>query len=245
MVFFIKLAVNDFKNIIRDKFLVYASIVMPLMLIMFSRIIIHWIAPSLKDTEIATITSNYPMIFMLFTTMIPLVYGFIAAFMILDEKDEHLLTVLRVMPISRNIYLLYRMFFVSIFSFIVLLIFPPLSGLLADFPEFSYIGYLPIAVLFALLTPFSALLVSSFATNKVQAFAIFKISGTIYMIPLFIFLIKDNLKYIFSPIPNFWGFITLKELILNGENDYIHLIIGFIYVIILISILFYIFNKKN
>lgn len=242
MVYILKLAINDFKNIIRDRFLVYAAIAMPLMVIVISRIILHWIAPTLKDT--IPLASNYSMIFMLFVTMIPLVYGFIVAFLILDERDEHLLTVLRVMPISRNSYLIYRMLFLSIFSFIVMLIFPPLSGLLEN-TQFSYMQYIPIALLFTLLTPFSALMVSSFATNKVQAFAIFKISGTVFLIPLFIFLITDNLKYIFAPIPNFWAFITLKELITTGINDYLHLGIGFVYSIALIAVLFYIFNKKN
>jgi hypothetical protein len=55
----------------------------------------------------------------------------------------------------------------------------------------------------------------------------------------------DNLKYIFAPIPNFWAFITLKELITTGTNDYLHLGIGFVYTIVLIAVLFYIFNKKN
>jgi len=242
MVYVFRLAINDFKNIIRDRFLVYAAIAMPLMVIVISRIILHWIAPTLKET--IPLAGNYSIIFMLFVTMIPLVYGFIVAFLILDERDEHLLTVLRVMPISRNTYLIYRMLFLSFFSFIVMLIFPPLSGLLEN-TQFSYIQYIPIAFLFTLLTPFSALMVSSFATNKVQAFAIFKISGTVFLIPLFIFLITDNLKYIFAPIPNFWAFITLKELITTGTNDYLHLGIGFVYTIALISVLFYIFNKKN
>ncbi len=242
MIYVLRLAINDFKNIIRDKFLVYAAIVLPLMVVVVSRIILHWIAPALKDT--IPLAGNYTMIFMLCTTMIPLVYGFIAAFLILDERDEHLLTVLRVMPISRNSYLVYRMLFLSIFSFIVLLIFPPLSGLVEN-TQFSYMQYIPIALLFTLLTPFSALMVSSFATNKVQAFAIFKISGTVFLVPLFIFLLSDNLKYIFAPVPNFWAFVTLKEVISTGTNDYLHLGIGFVYTIVLIAVLFYIFNKKN
>jgi len=241
MVYVLKLAVNDFKNIIRDRFLVYAAIAMPFTVILISRIIRHWIAPTLKNT--IPLASNYAMIFMLFVTMIPLVYGFIVAFLILDERDENLLTVLRVMPISRNSYLIYRMLFLSIFSFIVTLIFPLFSGLLEN-TNFDYLEYIPIALLFSLITPFSALMVSSFATNKVQAFAIFKISGTVFMIPLFIFLITDNIKYIFAPIPNFWAFISLKELIATGTNDYLHLGIGFVYTIILIGALFYIFNKK-
>ena len=242
MVYVLKLAINDFKNIIRDRFLVYAAIAMPVMVIVISRIILHWIAPTIKGT--IPLAGNYSIIFMLFVTMIPLVYGFIVAFLILDERDEHLLTVLRVMPISRNSYLIYRMLFLSIFSFIVTLLFPLFSGLLEN-TQFSYIYYIPVALLFTLITPFSALMVSSFATNKVQAFAIFKISATVFFIPLFIFLITDNLKYIFAPIPNFWAFIALKELLTTGTNDYLHLGIGFVYTIALIAVLFYIFNKKN
>ena len=242
MVSILKLAVNDFKNIVRDRFLIYAAIFMPILVVLISRIVLHIIAPSLKSSY--PIAANYPLLFMLFVSMLPLIYGFISAFMILDERDEHILTVLRVMPISRNTYLCYRLFFLSIFSFIVLLIFPPVSGLL-DNTNFSYIEYIPVALLLTLLTPFAALMVSSFATNKVQAFAIFKISGTIYFLPLFLFLLSGNLKYIFSPIPNFWAFMTLKEIIYIGTNDYLHLFIGFVYSITLIAAMFYIFNKKN
>jgi fluoroquinolone transport system permease protein len=241
MVTVFRLAINDFKNIIRDRFLIYAAILYPIILIIFSQILVQFIAPNLKSS--IPLAGNFTIFFLLFVTVIPILYGFIASFLILDEKDEHLLTVLRVMPISRNLYLVYRLLFLSFFSFMVLLIFPPLSGLIEN-TQFSYVAYIPDAVLFSLLTPFSAMLVSSFATNKVQAFAIFKISATLYMLPLFSFLISDNLKYIFSPVPNFWGFISLKELILTGSNNYVHLIIGFIYCIILILGLFYIFNKK-
>jgi len=82
MVYVLRLAINDFKNIIRDRFLVYAAIAMPVMVIVISRIILHWIAPTLKDT--IPLAGNYSMIFMLFVTMIALVYGFIVAFQIVQ-----------------------------------------------------------------------------------------------------------------------------------------------------------------
>ena len=191
------------------------------------------------------LATNFPLILMFFIIMIPFIFSFIAAFLILDERDEHLLTVLRVMPISRNSYLIYRMFFMSLFAFIVLLIFPPLSGLV-DGTQFSYPAYIPVAILFALFTPFLALLVASFATNKIQAFAIFKMGGTVVMLPIFAFFLNlGNLKYIFSPIPNFWSLMSLDSVLQNGTIDIVHLSIGFVYHIALLAVLFYIFNKKN
>lgn len=243
MVFVLKLAVNDLRNVIRDRMFVFLFFAYPVMLIVISRILIHLIAPRIKD--MFPLAANFSVLFMVFSIAIPMIYSFLAAFLILDERDEHLLTVLRVMPISRNSYLIYRMFFMSLFAFIVLLIFPPLSGLV-DGTQFSYPAYIPVAILFALFTPFLALLVSSFATNKVQAFAIFKIGGTVFMLPLFAFFLNlGNLKYIFSPIPNFWSLMSLDSVVKNGTLDIVHLGIGFAFHIVLIAVLFYIFNKKN
>jgi len=245
MVYYLKLVVNDLRNVIRDRFLVFGMIVYPVMLIMFSRILVHLISPRIEDTIEFASPAFFPVFFLLFSLFIPMIYGFISAFLILDEKDEHLLTVLKIMPISRNNFLICRMIFMSLFAFIVLLIYPPLSGLV-DNTQFTYTAYIPVAVLFSLFAPFSALLVTSFATNKVQAFAIFKISGTVFMIPLFaFFLIQDNFKYLFSPIPNFWTFMALDSILKDGSQDFVHLGIGFVYHIALIVVFFYIFNKKN
>ncbi len=243
MVYILKLAVNDLRNVIRDRMFVFLFFAYPVMLIVFSRILIHLIAPRIEN--VFPLATNFSVFFMFFSIAIPMIYSFIVAFLILDERDEHLLTVLRVMPISRNSYLIYRMFFMSLFAFIVLLIFPPLSGLV-DGTQFSYPAYIPVALLFALFTPFLALLVSSFATNKVQAFAIFKISGTVFILPIFAFFLNlGDLKYIFSPIPNFWSLMSLDSVLQNGTLDIVHLGIGFAYHIALLAILFYIFNKKN
>jgi len=243
MVYVLKLAINDFRNIIRDRFFLFAFFAYPVMLILFSRILVHLIAPRIEN--VFPLATNFSLVFMFFIVLIPFIFSFIAAFLILDERDEHLLTVLRVMPISRNSYLIYRMFFMSLFAFIVLLIFPAFSGLI-DGSQFSYISYIHVALLFALFTPFSALLVASFATNKVQAFAIFKIGGTVFILPLFAFFLKlSDLKYIFSPVPNFWSLLSLDAVITEGIIDIIPLFIGFVYQIILIGLLFYIFNKKN
>ena len=243
MVYAIKLAVNDLRNTIRDRLLVFLLFLYPVLLIVFSRILVHLIAPRIED--MFPIAANFSVVFMFFLIVIPMLFSFIVGFLILDERDEHLLTVLRVMPISRNSYLIYRMFFMSLFAFIVLLLFPPLSGLV-DGTQFSYPVYIPVALLFALFTPFLALLVSSFAQNKVQAFAIFKISGTVFIVPIFAFLLNlGDLKYIFSPIPNFWSLMSLDSVLQNGTLNIVHLGIGFAFHIALLAALFYIFNKKN
>ena len=151
MVFILRLAINDLKNIIRDRMFIFLFIGYPIMLILFSRILVHLIAPRIEN--MFPLAANYPLILMFFIVIIPFIFSFIAAFLILDERDEHLLTVLRVMPISRNSYLIYRMFFMSLFAFITLLIFPQFSGLIEGM-KFSFLAYIPTALLFAILHHF-------------------------------------------------------------------------------------------
>jgi fluoroquinolone transport system permease protein len=236
MVYFTTLMKNDLKNIFRDRMLVFSAIFAPLMFLVIGRIVFPWIT----ENYYPNLVLFYPAFFMLFVIFIPMIFGFVAGFLIMDERDENILTVLRVMPISRSSYLFYRMFLMSILSFILVLLFPWLTGLI----DVTFWNYLPIAILFAVFTPVLALVVNIIATNKIQAFALFKTLGSIFMIPIFALAIEGWLQYIFSPIPNFWTFIALEHLLESGTNDYLFIAIGFIYHFALLGVLFHLFNKK-
>jgi len=230
-----KLLLNDIRNIIRDRLLLYTAFLIPLIIIIFTRLVIPWLSENVVPLQ-----QYYSLLFMLIVITIPMMFGFVIGFLIMDERDENLLTVLRVMPISRNTYLIYRMLFVSILSLIYILLFPLLTGLI----DIGFIDYLPIGVLLAFLTPVLGLVANIVATNKVQAFAVFKTLGGVFYIPLFAFFINNDLKYILGIIPNFWTFMALDKLLTTGQQDYVFLGIGFVLHLILLGVLFYLFNKK-
>jgi len=231
-----KLLVNDLRNIVRDRLLLYSAFLIPLIIIIITRLIIPWISENVAPME-----QFYSLLFMFIVIMIPLMFGFVLGFLIMDERDENLLTVLRVMPISRNTYLLYRMMFLSVLSLIYILLFPILTGLI----QISFIDYLPTALLLMLLTPTLGLISNIVATNKVQAFAVFKTLGGVFYIPLFAFFINNDLKYILGIIPNFWTFMALDSILTKGSQNYLYIGIGFCLHFVFLGILFYFFNKKN
>lgn len=235
MVHISKLLINDIRNIIRDRLLVYTAFLIPLMLIILTRLVIPWLSEN-----IIPLNNYYSLLFMLIVIMIPMMFGFVTGFLIMDERDENLLTVLRVMPISRNTYLIYRMGFMSVLSFVYILLFPALTGLI----NINILDYLPIAVLLALFAPVMGLVANIVANNKVQAFAVFKMLGGVFFLPLLAFLINNDFKYILGIIPNFWTFMVLDKLLSTGTQDFIFLGIGFVAHIVLLSGLFYLFNKK-
>ena len=75
----------------------------------------------------------------------------------MDERDEDLLKAMRVTPVSQNMYMASRMLLMILFSLILVLLFPTLTGLV----EVPFMEYLPIAILFSLFTPIAALTVLS------------------------------------------------------------------------------------
>ncbi len=235
MVHVSKLLVNDLRNILRDRLLLYTAFLIPVIIIIFTRLVIPWLSENIMPLQ-----NYYPLLFMLMAITIPMMFGFVTGFLIMDERDENLLTVLRVMPISRSAYLIYRMAFMSVLSFIYILLFPALTGLI----DISLFDYLPIAVLLALFTPVMGLIANIVANNKVQAFAVFKMLGGVFFLPLFAFFINNDLKYVFGIIPNFWTFMALDKLLNTGTQDVVFLGIGFAAHIVLLMVLFHLFNKK-
>ena len=236
MVYFATLMKNDLKNIFRDRFLVYATIIAPIIFVVIGRLAFPWIT----ENYYPNLVFLYPAFFMLFVIFIPMIFGFVTGFLIMDERDENLLTVLRVMPISRSSYLFYRMLLMIILSFIFVTLFPWLTGLI----EVSFWNYLPIAALFAVFTPLLGLVVNIIATNKIQAFALFKTLGGAFMLPIFALGVEGWLQYAFSPIPNFWTFMALEHLLENGTNNFLFIGIGFAYHFAILAVLFHLFNKK-
>jgi fluoroquinolone transport system permease protein len=230
-----KLLVNDIRNIVRDRLLVYTAFLIPIILIIITRLVIPWLSENIISLE-----QFYPVLFMLMVISIPMMFGFATGFLIMDERDENLLTVLRVMPISRTAYLIYRMAFMSVLSLVYILLFPVLTGLI----DVTIIAYLPVGILLALFTPVMGLIANLLANNKVQAFAVFKMLGGVFFLPLFAFFINSDLKYILGIIPNFWTFMALDKLVNTGTQDIVFLGIGFILHITLLTVLFYFFNKK-
>jgi hypothetical protein len=230
-----KLLRNDIRNILRDRLLLYTAFLIPLIIIIFTRLVIPWLSENIVPLQ-----QYYGVLFMLMVTTVPMMFGFVTGFLIMDERDENLLTVLRVMPISRNTYLIYRMAFISILSFVYILLFPVFTGLI----DISILDYLPIGVLLALFTPVMGLVANIVANNKVQAFAVFKTLGGVFFLPLFAFFIHNDFKYILGVIPNFWTFMALDKILTTGQQDYVFLGIGFVFHLILLGILFYLFNKK-
>ncbi len=238
MSFVTTIIANDLRNILRDRLYIYIFLLYPAMIVVLSRFIVPWVVDNVFPGY--ELENLYYLLFMMMTNVVAVVFGFVTAFLIMDERDENLLTVLRVMPISRSRYLIYRMTLMTSFAFVYILLFPTLTGLV----QIPLLLYLPVAVLFAMMVPVVALLINVLASNKVQGFAMMKMLGGVFMLPLLAFFITGWLRYVFGVLPNFWTYMALDTALNEGAHDLLHIGIGFAVQIALIIVLFRIFNRR-
>ncbi|KUG19858.1 MAG: ABC transporter permease [Methanomicrobiaceae archaeon] len=210
MVHVLPLAASDLRNVLRDRMLAFAFFI-PLLLIFVSVWGIPWISATLFD-----LSPYHALILSFIFLQVPVLFGFIPAFMLIDERDEHILSALRVLPVSPLSFVAARMFSGAAIAFLyVVLAFALLAG-----PGVPFLCFLPCACLLALLAPIIALTVVGLSQNKVEALAVFKGLDLLVMLPLVSFFLPPAWERIFWVFPQFWTITAFEELLRSGVPDW-------------------------
>lgn len=141
------------------------------------------------------------MVAMFLVLMTSYVFGAVTGFTLLDDKDDKVLMSLKITPISTKMYVLVKVIIGYIFGLIATLIIIYATGFLSD------VGLgmiLLIAIISSLQAPFLALVVNSFAENKVEGFVIMKATGMTLILPAVAFFITDWKEFFLVIAPGFW-----------------------------------------
>ncbi len=226
-------SLQDVRQIARDKTLKF-YVVVPFLLVALVRYLIPYL------TEIyPQLISSYPMIMMFTAIQASIMFGFITSFLLLDEKDEGLLPILRVLPITSGYFIIYRLLLGGLASFTMALITIHTSGI--AYPGF-YKSVL-LSIQYGLAAPLITLVVATFAKNKVEGMACFKGVDLLFILPLLSFLIASIPKQVFLPLPTYWTF-RLYEASIIGEALGLYFWIGTLVYLVLITFLFGQFRKR-
>jgi hypothetical protein len=135
--------------------------------------------------EVMPVLVSYKMVILasicLVTAMFP---AFIFSFIMLDEKDLEVMAAIRVLPVSSSVFILYRLLFISLFSFF----FNLLILVLSNQTEWSIGKMLLVSVPVAMVSPVSCLIITAFASNKIVGATWMKGLNFLFMIPVLTFL---------------------------------------------------------
>jgi len=189
----------DWKSVQRDSMLRW-MILIPAV----AAIVIRVGAPPLARFSLERfgfdLTPYFPLIVSLIGAAMPMIYGAIVGFLVLDQRDDHTITALQVTPLTLVGYLGYRAVMPTLLGMLVTLFVVPVSELVDIRPQ----SLLMTALANAPFAAMTALFLAAFAENKVQGFALMKAGGVIFIPVVLAHFVESGWQLVFGLLPLYW-----------------------------------------
>ena len=226
-------ALQDFRQIFRDKTLLL-FLFLPILILL----VLKFGVPAIINRF--PIVLEYKHYINMFGGMqVAIMFGIISSFILLDEKDDGLIPVLRILPITSGQFIFNRLCIITLLTAIGSYVLMQYSGL----GTIAWWKAGLLALQYALWVPIISLTLGIFAANKVQGMAYFKGINLLMILPVITFFLPDIFKTIGALIPLFWTFDSYIR-IMNNEPFYLSMFVGFIFHFALVFLLGKLFKKK-
>jgi len=176
----------------------------------------------------------YDLLDLFLIILTPSMFNYVAAMVILEEADDHMIAYLALTPLGKGGYLLSRLGITGIISFLV-------SILVALLFHNSNIGVLMlagIALAGTIQGVVVALLIVVFSANKVEGLAIGKMSTLLSLGMLVPYFITGKGQYLLSVLPSFWMAKAIQS------DSYLLLFVSIILAVLWVILLSKKFMKK-
>ncbi len=187
---------NDMKLIFRDPIL-FVMLFVPIIIILLLRFGLPAITAVFPD--LGPYHALILGMFCLVTGMFP---AFIYSFIMLDEKDQEVLAVIRVLPISSMDFILFRLLFITVFSYFFIVLIIAFTGIL----DWSIFKILVVSLPVCLIAPVSSLFIAGFARNKIEGATWLKGLNFIMFLPILSYFVQGSYEYFLGVLPVYWIF---------------------------------------
>ena len=197
----------DIKFIRRDPMLLMA-ISAPFIIILILKLVFPVLVQFIFSKTSFNLANYYSIVALTMIPVIPLLFGLVYAFILLDENDTHILQVIAVTPAGKKNFLYMRMITPAVLSFIMVLI----SIIITDpVPGEGWLRTIFVSFLFSIQAPFIFLFIGGLASNKIEGMALSKLYGVFLIaVPLGLILHHPwNYFAFFSPLYWIsWAWVT-------------------------------------
>ena len=235
---------NEMKNVFREPMYLFFS-AYPMILGAIGYFLVPYLAEEFPEQVI--ISKVVAMFFILMTSYI---YGAVTGFTLLDDKDDKVLMSLKITPVSTKMYVLVKLIIGYVFGFIATLIIVYATGFLDGI---GHGNILLISAVASLQAPFLALVVNSFADNKVEGFVVMKGTGMTLILPVVAFWLTDWKEFFLIIAPGFWPARMIQMKIMPTEifgfeynlNFIGYFLLGLGYNLVLAFFLFRLYAKRS
>ncbi|MNO37910.1 Fluoroquinolones export permease protein/MT2760 [compost metagenome] len=233
------LFISDLRHAGLDPVLM-VGIFAPLALLVVSRFGFPMIADWLRNGYAFDLYeySSFAAIFLVVT--IPILIGMMTGLLMLDERDENVISYYAVTPLMRRGYMVYRLVLPSVLCTLLSSLYLIVSGLFSIQLEHIYI-----LLLLAIEAPCFALFLASFAANKVEGLALSKIGGLFIAGPIVAYFVPSPWQIMGAWIPTYWPaklFFVIEAT--RGFSVIPSFLVGLIFHLSLLSIMVRIFIRR-
>lgn len=142
---------------------------------------------------------NYAFAF--FLPLIPLLFGMVYGFILLDERDEGIIAAISVTPYGKTGYLQTRMIIPVIYSFVAMILF---NYALHNPLHLQTWKLILITALLSTDAPIILLFLGAYAKNKIEGMAITKLFNILLLAILIDFIVPPPYNWIGGISPFFW-----------------------------------------
>lgn len=228
---------HELKNIIRDKmyfFFVFFSLLMI--------VVGLFLIPYLRDNG-GDLAAN--IVTIVFILMNGFLYGAVVGFTLLDDQDDKVLLSLKITPIKVRQYIIIKLSISYIFGLITTFLLIITTGFLSTS---NFLDILFILILAPMQAPILALIINSFATNKIEGFVVMKMSGIILIAPIAALFVSNWTELLLGFLPGFWPIriasMQLLPTVFFINISWVYFIIGVVVNTLFILGLFKIYSKR-
>jgi fluoroquinolone transport system permease protein len=233
------LSAIDARNVARDSLLRWIVIVTPAFGLLF-RFAVPPVADVLNRRLGFELVAYYPLLMSFLPLIAAGMTGTVAGFLLLDQRDDQTLMALMVTPLSLRNYLWYRLSGLMLLS----AVFGALTVALAGLTRTSALQMAVTAVTAAPLSPIYALFFGTFASNKVQGFALAKAAGIVSVPCVVAYFVTGPWQSAFGLVPHYW---SMKAFWLFDQGAtaaaLVHALIGLSWQAVLLMVLLPAFSR--
>ena len=227
------LTINDFRVVFRDP-LLRIFLFLPLLIVA----VVVWLVPIIFAAFPAI--RDYDCVILMGACMQgSTMFGFINGFVFLEEKDENVFAALRVMPVTATVLLSVRMALgVTVAGLVNIAIIS-----LTDWVIMAPFQTVLLAFQYALLAPLLTLLLATFAQNKVEGLAHFKVYSFLANLPILIYFLDHSALHALAVIPTYWSFRSV-EAAQEESSFFLFCAIGTLYYLVGLGMLIRFFERR-
>ncbi|GMU87077.1 MAG: hypothetical protein AMXMBFR48_23180 [Ignavibacteriales bacterium] len=167
-----------------------------------------------------------------------IMFGFIYGFLMLEEKEENLFAVLKILPVSLRAVITGRLLSGITVSASVSFLMIHYGGLI----KVELLTALLLAVQFSLSAPLIAVILAVFSRNRIEGMAVMKIVNMLLIAPGLIYLFPSDLLHISALVPTYWMFRAIETA--GTESFPLYFLAGYLYPSIVIWLLSLALQKK-